>query len=273
MQTTTSNQDHDIDPDTMDFYRRVLETLNESGVPFLVGGAYAFNHYTGVNRQTRDLDLFICRRDYERISAAVLPAGFETELTFPHWLGKIRFRDTYIDLIFSSGNAIAEVDDAWFDHATDAEVMGIPTKFCPVEEMIWSKAFIMERERFDGADVIHLLLTRAGEMDWQRLLERFEPHWRILLSHFILFGFIYPAHRNLIPTWIMDNLLERLEHEVHTDPPEIDICQGTLLSREQYLTDIHQQGLKDGRVIPFGNMTPKDTKRWTDAIAGDHDPN
>jgi hypothetical protein len=28
--------------------------------------------------------------------------------------------------------------------------------------MIWSKAFVMERERYDGADVAHVILRRAG---------------------------------------------------------------------------------------------------------------
>jgi hypothetical protein len=27
-------------------------------------------------------------------------------------------------------------------------------KLMPVEESIWTKAFIMERERFDGADIV-----------------------------------------------------------------------------------------------------------------------
>src|SRR5215217_4814336 len=31
-----------------DFYRRVLETLVAADTPFLVGGAYAFAHFTGI---------------------------------------------------------------------------------------------------------------------------------------------------------------------------------------------------------------------------------
>src|SRR5687768_12840211 len=30
------------------FYRRSLALLHDAGVPFMVGGAYAFAHYTGV---------------------------------------------------------------------------------------------------------------------------------------------------------------------------------------------------------------------------------
>ena len=62
----------------------------------------------------------------------------------------------------------------------------------PIEEMIWSKAFLMERERFDGADVLHLVRARQKEINWPRLLSRFGEHWRVLLSHLVLFPYVYP---------------------------------------------------------------------------------
>ena len=37
----------------------------------------------------------------------------------------------------------------------------MPGPLIPAEEMIWSKAFIMERERYDGADVAHILRACA----------------------------------------------------------------------------------------------------------------
>ena len=52
----------------------------------------------------------------------------------------------------------------------------------PPEEMIWSKAFVQERERYDGADVIHLLRELGPTLDWPRLLMRFGDRWRVLLS-------------------------------------------------------------------------------------------
>lgn len=266
-----SHPNDESDAGIASFYRSVLEALNASSLPYLVGGAYAFNRYTEVNRPTKDLDLFIRREDFEAISKALAAKGHQCELTYPHWLGKVHYQGVYIDLIFSSGNAVAEVDDAWFEHAATGEVLGVPVKICPPEEMIWSKAFIMEKERFDGADIAHLIRARGPQLDWARLFRRFEPHWRVLLSHLILYGFIYPAHRDLVPVAIMDELMERLKHETHTPPPDSSVCLGTLLSREQYLNDIHRQGLQDGRIAPVGNMSPEDTARWTRAISEDHD--
>ncbi len=144
-----------LDPETREFYRRSLLQLKDAGVDFLVGGAYAFERYTGIARHTKDFDIFVRRADCERALSVLSGAGCRTELTFPHWLGKAYCGDAFVDVIFSSGNGVAEVDDVWFANAVDDESLGIPVKLCPPEEMIWSKSFVMERERFDGADVAH----------------------------------------------------------------------------------------------------------------------
>src|SRR5262245_10069822 len=189
----------ELDATARDFYRRAITTLQEGGIPFLVGGAYALGRYTGIDRHTKDLDLFLTRGDVPRAMAALGRSGLQTDLTFPHWLGKAFEGDNFVDLIFSSGNNVAEVDAGWFDHALDDEVLGLAVRLCPPEEMIWSKGFIMERERYDGADIAHLLLARGPDLDWPRLLRRFGEHWRVLLSHLVLFGFIYPTEGDRIP--------------------------------------------------------------------------
>src|SRR5215208_5315558 len=168
------------------FYRDAMEVLNRARVPFLVGGAFAFIHQAGIDKSTKDLDIFARPRDVQRLLEACATAGYETELVFSHWLAKIRSPEGFIDVIFSSGNGIAAVDDDWFAHATSEVVLGVPVKIAPAEETVWSKAFVMERERFDGADVVHLILAHADRMDWNRLLERFGPNWRVLLAHLIL---------------------------------------------------------------------------------------
>jgi hypothetical protein len=257
-----------LEADLTDFYRHILQTLHDAAIPFLIGGAYGLYHYTGVNRDTRDLDVFIRRADFGRVAQVAQANGHGAELTFPHWLGKIRFGDTHVDLIFSAANGIAEVDDIWFAHGEPDELLGVPVTICPVEETIWSKAFIMERERFDGADIAHLLLARGDRIDWPRLLARFGPNWRVLLSHLTLFGFAYPEQRDRVPEWVIDTLVERLRIEAHSEPPRDHVCRGTLLSREQYLCDIEQQNWLDARVPPVGELSPADIAHWTAAIPG-----
>jgi len=270
--TLAGSGPHDeIDSATIAFYRQVLEALNRAGIPFLVGGAFAFAHLTGIQRHTKDLDLFIRRDDYPRIESLLRGHGHRIELTFPHWLAKVHAGDDFIDLIFDSGNGLAPVDDAWFQHADDAEVFGVPVKLSPAEESLWTKAFIMERERFDGADVAHFIRACAHRLDWERLVRRFGPHWRVLLSHLVLFGFIYPGDRALLPPWVMDDLLARLWQETQQPPPHTRLCAGTLLSREQYLADIEQFGYRDARVTTLSTMSAQDVSAWTEAIPSRQD--
>jgi hypothetical protein len=251
------------------FYTRLLQSLQSEGLPFLIGGAFSFAHFTGIRRPTKDLDIFIRQTDWPALENLAERLGYRTELTFPHWLGKVHDDTGFVDVIFNSGNGLSPVDDSWFDHAADGQVLGLPVKLMPVEESIWTKAFIMERERFDGADIAHLFRACALRIDWRRLLLRFEPHWRVLLSHLVLFGFIYPGERTLVPRWLMDELTDRLRAETDAPPLRDAQCAGTLLSREQYLPDITHHGYDDARLGPDSTMNASDVAGWTAAIAGD----
>ncbi len=263
----TSNPAQDLgDPAANRFYAHVLTLLQQAGVPLLVGGAFALVRYTGIARFTKDFDVFALPSDRDRILDLLAKAGYQTEVTFAHWLAKIHHDDAFVDLIYSSGNGVAQVDPGWFDHAVADVVLGVPVKLIPPEEMIWSKAFIMERERYDGADVAHLIRAVGHKLDWHRLVDRFGPNWRVLLAHLVLFGFIYPGERSRIPGSVVDGLIARLESEVWTPAVDEHLCGGTILSREQFLEDIERWGYRDARLRPTGTMTPEDAERWTAAI-------
>ena len=254
-----------LDPKTKEFYRTAMRTLLEAQLPFLVGGAYSFERYTGISRHTKDFDIFVRRQDCSRVLETLATLGCTTDLTFEHWLGKAFRGDDFIDVIFSSGNGIATVDDRWFEHAVDETVLGIPVKLCPAEESIWSKAFIMERERFDGADVAHLIRAVGPRLDWERLLERFGDYWRVLFAHLTLFGFIYPCERGVVPAWVMKELMGRLETSLDAPTDEPRVCRGAILSRGQYLVDVGEWGYADGRLAD-GRMTERQIAHWTAAI-------
>jgi hypothetical protein len=249
-----------------DFYKRIIQVFHAKDIDFLVGGAFALVQYTGIGRNTKDLDLFIRRADWYRVAHALGEEGIETELTFPHWLGKAfggRQREFFVDVIFSGGNGIAEVDDEWFANAIRDESLGFPVRLMPIEEMIWSKAFLMERERFDGADVLHLIRARQKEINWPRLLSRFGEHWRVLLSHLVLFPYVYPNEP--APQEVIDELLARAASEPKADEG-IRLCRGPMLSREQYLVDVERWNYVDAREVPLGTMTPEEIDVWTKAI-------
>jgi hypothetical protein len=254
------------DPSAYGFYRQALITLRASRVPFLVGGSDACERYTGIVRPTKDLDIFVLQHDCRRVLQILSAAGYHTDLTFPHWLGKVFCGEDFVDVIFSSGNGLCHVDEEWFTHAVERAVMGVSVRLCPPEEMIWEKAFVKERERYDGADIAHILRACGAHLDWPRLLRRFDTHWRVLLSHLVLFGFIYPSERSQIPDWVMQGLLSRLQNELRSAPPPGRLCQGTLLSRAQYLVDIVHWGYLDARLPPGGCLAKEEIDHWTAAI-------
>ena len=251
------------DPAAM-FYRGILSRMENVGVRYAIGGALAVSHYSKVPRDTKDLDIFVKRSDCPRVLEAFAANGYTTETPFPHWLAKIRQGQDFVDVIYSSGNGLTRVDDLWFDHAPKADVLGMIVPMVPPEEMIWSKAFVQERMRYDGADIMHILREVGPSLDWPRLLMRFGDHWRVLLSHLILFGFVYPDKRQVVPEWVMEELVRRLS--ASRPNPANDICYGTLLSREQYLDDLTRLKYRDARTQPSVGMTEEEIQIWTDAI-------
>ncbi len=227
---------------------RAIEVLQAARVPFVVGGAYAYCTYTGIYRDTKDLDLFPRKEDAARALEVLADDGWRTERTDEVWIYKGFKGEYFVDLIFSSGNGVAKVDDLWFEYAVEGEAFGLPVLVAPAEEMIWSKAFVLERERFDGADVMHLLQARGDLLDWERLLMRFDRYWEVLLSHLMLFRFAYPGERSRVPDWVMHELMSRTLDTVRNgDWANRRLCRGPLLSRVNFGVDLSHWGYQNGR--------------------------
>ncbi len=118
-------------PSACKFYRQVLLTLRTAQVPFLLGGADACECYTGIVRPTKDLDLFVLQQDCRHVLQVLSAAGYHTDLTFPHWLGKVFYGEDFVDVIFNSGNGLCGVDEEWFKYAVEKVVMDVPVQLCP----------------------------------------------------------------------------------------------------------------------------------------------
>src|SRR5574340_219390 len=93
-----------IEPECREFYRTAITIVQEAGVPLLVGGAFAFEFYTGISRYTKDFDIFIRAADIEKTLNMLKAAGYTTEITAPHWLSKVCWQGNYVDIIFGEAN-------------------------------------------------------------------------------------------------------------------------------------------------------------------------
>ena len=149
----------------------------------------------------------------------------------------------YTDLIYAERNGLYKVKKSWFDRATEGTVLGHKVLLEPVEEMIRSKAYVQNRHRHDGSDVIHLILRQGENVNWEMLMKKMEPHWELLLGHIVTFLFVYPSERNLIPKWVIEQLVVKLEDRISHPPTKDKITRGLLLS-DDYQVGVSNWGFQ-----------------------------
>jgi hypothetical protein len=227
------------------FYKEALELLNGSGANYMLGGAFALFHYTGIYRDTKDLDVFCKSSEYPKILRFFADNGYRTELTDVRWLAKVFKNEYYIDIIFDTTNNICRVDDLWYTHAVKAQFKGSEILLVAPEELIWCKIYVQNRERFDGADVNHLILRVGKKLDWKRILFHMEQHWHLLLAQLIIFQFVYPAeYHEIIPKWLFDDLMARAHEQYDLPSPLEKVCRGPIIDQTQYSIDIKEWDYK-----------------------------
>jgi hypothetical protein len=235
-----------LDRETAAVFRRALCALIDADVPFVVAGAFAVNHYTGIWRNTKDLDLFVQPQYAQPALDALATAGFDTRVQERHWLGKGVLDGQIVDIIWGGGNWATVVDEHWFQHAARGRLLGVDVMMAPASDMILSKAYVAGRERFDGADIMHLIRARGHTFDWDDLVVRFGDHWALLLHYMILYRFVYPRESEHAPIGVVRKLARRLGSEAE----EADGLpfRGLLLDRYAYLHDLRYAGLADPAV-------------------------
>ncbi|MGH9466625.1 MAG: nucleotidyltransferase [Terriglobales bacterium] len=223
-------------------FQRVLRALSHGGVSFAVAGAFAFKHYTGIWRFTKDLDLFL---PAERIPVALTlcrTVGLITEVTDPVWLAKAWAGDYYVDLISGMSNGAFWVSPDWIARARTATVLGQSCRILAPEEMIQSKLFVTRRERFDASDICHLLYCTGERLDWEHLLEAVGEHWEMLYWHLLLFRYVYPvASRAVVPQTVWQEM-ETRRQEADQQTPSVSF-RGSLVDPVMFAVDVGEWGL------------------------------
>jgi hypothetical protein len=237
-------------------YREVLLMLNELRLPYAVSGAFALQHHTGIWRDTKDLDLFLTSANVSRALEGLQAAGFECKVWDPVWLAKAHQGDFYVDLITGMSNAVVVVDDSWIARASPAVVVGVETKVLAAEELIASKIFVTRRERFDGADIAHVIYGTQGKLDWDRVLHLADDNWEMVFWALVLFRYIYPAQTKYVPSRIWDDLLGRFINAVKNPDPNARF-RGSLIDENQFAIDIQEWQLDNILAEYRARRTPK----------------
>ena len=160
----------------------------------------------------------------------------------PVWLAKAHRGEYFVDLITGMSNAAIVVDQSWIDRGISCDQFGVQVKVLAPEELIASKVFVTRRERFDGADLAHVIYGTKGRMDWDRVLHLLGEHWEMLLWTLLLFHYVYPAHAHYVPRRIWDDLLGR-RHALLDQPDPKARFRGSLIDPPMFNIDMKEWGL------------------------------
>jgi predicted nucleotidyltransferase len=191
-------------------YSIVLNRALEQGIRFALGGGLAFSYYSRRLRNTKDIDLFILPEDREKMIDIVTESGFEDyyekEPYDRKWIYRGYRENVICDLIWQMANYRTDVDERWVTRGEEFEASGMRLKLLPVEELIWSKLYVMQRERCDWPDLLNLLNAQAENIDWNHLLSRLEDDIPLMSSVVSLFGWMCPDRAQSLPEWLWDRL-------------------------------------------------------------------
>jgi Nucleotidyl transferase of unknown function (DUF2204) len=187
-------------------YREVMQRARARGIRFAFGGAFATAVYTGELRNTKDFDFYLLPSDREPMIQAMHEAGLQDyfeRLSYDRsWIYRANRNDIIVDAIWAMANQRTEVDEDWLTRGPEITVHGERLRAIPAEELIWSKLYVLQRERCDWGDVFNVLDARAEDLDWERLIRRLGDDVPLLSGALSVFVWLAPDRSSAIPSWV-----------------------------------------------------------------------
>ena len=186
-----------IPDDEWSIYERAISAIRKTGRPFMLAGAFSLATYTGRWRNTKDIDFYILPDDRGPLIQALTRAGFADyydKLPYVrHWIYRAFREDCIVDLIWAMANQRAQVDEEWFERATEITVRGEKLLVVPAEELLWCKLFVLQKDRCDWPDIFNLIHAIDGNMDWDHLAERLGDDLPLLIALLNIYCWLCPG--------------------------------------------------------------------------------
>jgi hypothetical protein len=216
-------------------YRRVAHEARAAGVRFAFGGAFATAVYTGELRNTKDFDFYILPSDRDAMKAAISRAGltdyYERLPYDPSWIYRASEGDVLVDAIWAMANQRTAVDLAWLDRGPLVEIRGEQLRAIPIEELIWSKLYVLQRDRTDWGDVLNLISAQTDAIDWYYLLSRVGADAPLLSAVLVIFAWLDGSRARAIPENVWNRLGLDLERLSPPSPPDTEARAALIDSR------------------------------------------
>lgn len=191
-------------------YRSAISAIREARVPFMLGGGFALATATGRWRDTKDIDLYVLPEHRDRVVAALTAAGFsDYYATRPYdrnWIYRSVRNGVIVDIIWAMANQRARVDQVWFDRSESIFVRGEKLKVLPMEEFVWCKLYIMQRDHCDWTDLFNVLCALGDRLDYKHLIKRLDEDVPLLRALLTIYAWLCPKDVRRIPREAWDAL-------------------------------------------------------------------
>jgi hypothetical protein len=209
-----------LPPEQNELYTQVMKEAMRRGLRFAIGGGFASNLYTGVWRNTKDLDIFVLESDREFFVALLTDLGlvdyYDQKPYDRSWIYRACRGDLIIDVIWQMANHRAPVDEVWLNSGPCVELDGGHFPVVPPEETLWTKLYVMQRERCDWPDALNVISALGPELNWARLIDRVGEDAALLKAALSVFAWICPRRAMELPAWIWGRL--QAEPPANGDP-------------------------------------------------------
>jgi hypothetical protein len=191
-------------------YHGVIREASNRGLRFAVGGSLAMAVYAGRVRKSKDLDLYTTPAKKDGLIEALGHLGLQDyyeRLPYDRsWIYRATTDDTIVDIIWAMANHRTVVDDDWLVRGPEIRFGSETLKLIPLEEMIWSKLYILQRDRCDWPDILNLLDTAGHQVDWERLLDRIGEDTSLLAGVLNVYCWLRSDNARRLPEWLWARL-------------------------------------------------------------------
>lgn len=185
---------------------RVIHAARARRLDFAFGGAIAVATYTGKWRDTKDMDLYILPEDREEMKAALSDVGLTDYFPIKDydrsWIYRGHDGEVIVDTIWAMANHRANVDREWLTRGPVVEFGEERVAVVPPEELIWSKLYVLQKDRCDWPDILNLLHASGPALDWRRLFDRLGNDAPLLDAVLLAFRWMVPERAAQLPSWI-----------------------------------------------------------------------